>query len=148
MNTRKITITKNGEATTTVTNSELETSILAHTVALSLEGGDTLALSGELGAGKTAFVKGLAEALEVTHTITSPTFVVMKVYNIPDAKNDITTLCHVDAYRLSSGQDLEDIGIRDYMSAPHVITVIEWADRVKDIIPEDAIWMRFEHLGE
>ncbi len=144
MDTRTITTTLAGKSIPITSHSEEETFEIAQTVADSLQGGDVLALSGELGAGKTAFVKGLAEALGVSHTITSPTFVVMKVYDVP-AHETITTLCHVDAYRLSSGNDLEDIGIGDYMGAPNTITVIEWAKRVKDIIPEDAIWMTFEH---
>lgn len=144
METRIIAVTKNGETATMVSRSEAETYAFAKTFSTSLRGGDVLALSGELGAGKTAFVKGLAQALGVCDTVTSPTFVVMKIYRLP-FDNPIETLCHVDAYRLSSGRDLEDIGIGDYMGSPNNITIIEWAERVKDIIPSSAIWMKFEH---
>ncbi|MEK7102804.1 MAG: tRNA (adenosine(37)-N6)-threonylcarbamoyltransferase complex ATPase subunit type 1 TsaE, partial [Patescibacteria group bacterium] len=91
MDTRTITTTLAGKSIPITSHSEEETFEIAQTVADSLQGGDVLALSGELGAGKTAFVKGLAEALGVSHTITSPTFVVMKVYDVP-AHETITTL--------------------------------------------------------
>lgn len=145
MDTRTITITNDGVINTVVSHSEKETYEIAKDIASQLKGGETLSLTGDLGAGKTLFTKGLADTLDISHTITSPTFVVMKVYQVTAEHNDISTLCHVDAYRLTSGHDLEDIGIKDYLDDKHAVTVIEWAKRVTDIIPNNAIWIHFEH---
>ncbi|MDP2656573.1 MAG: tRNA (adenosine(37)-N6)-threonylcarbamoyltransferase complex ATPase subunit type 1 TsaE [bacterium] len=145
MNTRTITISKNSEIHTVITHSEPETYGYAQKLVSKFSGGDVLALTGDLGAGKTAFTKGIAKALGVKNTVTSPTFVIMKIYDVPAGHDTISQLCHVDAYRLTSGHDLEDIGIKDYMNDKHTITIIEWAEHIKDIIPPDAIWIHFEH---
>ena len=120
-----------------VTNSEKQTFNLGLKFAQNLQGGEIIGLIGELGAGKTVFIKGLSRGLGIKKTITSPTFVLMKVYQIQNKK--IKNLCHVDAYRLKSGQDLIDIGIKDYLGKSNAVTVIEWADRVKSILPKNKI---------
>ena len=98
-----------------------------------------MALIGELGSGKTVLIKGMAQGLGIKKIITSPTFVLMKVYKIENCKLKIENLVHVDAYRLKSGQDLIDIGIKDWLEKPDTVTVIEWAERVKDILPKKTI---------
>lgn len=124
---------------------EKDTFKLAKQIASNLRGGETLALIGDLGAGKTTFTKGLAKALGLDpDAITSPTFVLMKVYQLSKPKHGIQTLVHIDAYRLSKGGELIDIGLLDYMGQPGVVTVIEWADRVADVIPSQAIKLSFE----
>lgn len=115
-----------------ITCSEKETFSLAQKFAKILHGGETLLLIGDLGSGKTAFTKGIAKGLGVNKTVTSPTFVLMKNYQGKKYK-----LVHVDAYRLENGQGLINIGIDDYFNEGNCVTVIEWADRVKDIWPED-----------
>jgi len=119
------------------TLSEKQTFNLGLKFAQNLQGGEIIGLIGELGAGKTVFIKGLSRGLGIKKTITSPTFVLMKVYQIQNKK--IKNLCHVDAYRLKSGQDLIDIGIKDYLGKSNAVTVIEWADRVKSILPKNKI---------
>lgn len=106
--------------------------------AKTLKGGETIGLIGDLGAGKTVFIKGLAQGLGIKQIITSPTFVLMKVYKIK-AKVKIKNLVHVDAYRLKNGRDLIDIGLKDWLGRPDTITVIEWADQVKSVLPKDKI---------
>lgn len=123
------------------TKSEKQTLNLGKKFALELKGGEVIGLIGELGAGKTVFIKGLAQGLNIKNIITSPTFVLMKVYKI---KGPIKNLCHVDAYRLKSAQDLIDIGIKDYLNKKTVVTVIEWADQVKNILPKNKILVKIK----
>jgi len=96
---------------------------------------------GDLGSGKTAFTKGLASGLGVEKIITSPTFVLMKNY-----QGNKFSLAHIDAYRLSNSDELEAIGVDDYIKNKKCITVIEWADRVRDIWPSDCIEINFKTL--
>lgn len=114
----------------------------AQKLARELQGGQVVALYGQLGAGKTVFVKALAEELGITENITSPTFVLMKVYSLDNgaAKNFI----HVDCYRLDRAEDLSDIGLSDYMGQPESIVVIEWADKIKNL-PADAIRVEIDY---
>ncbi len=119
-----------------------------------LKGGEIIGLVGELGAGKTIFVKGLAAGLGIKKNITSPTFVLMKIYPIKlprhgrgsssagfntvnkITKTQISNLIHIDAYRLKSAKDILAIGAQEYLGRIGAITVIEWADRVKKILPK------------
>lgn len=126
-----------------VTYSEKQTFNFGKKVAKKLSGSEVIALIGELGAGKTIFIKGLAAGLGIKKTITSPTFVLFKLYRIKDKtdlqKSRVKYLAHVDAYRLSRAQDLIDIGLKDWLDRLDTVTVIEWADRVKDILPKNTI---------
>ena len=128
-----------------ITLSEKQTLGLGKKIAKELKGGETIALIGELGAGKTIFTKGIADGLRIKKIITSPTFVLMKVYPIDLKKNNkIKTLCHIDAYRLNSGKDLIDIGINDYLGQKNTVTIIEWADQIEDILPINTIFVKIE----
>ena len=102
-----------------------------------------VALEGELGAGKTTFIKGFSKALGIREKVHSPTFVLIHRHKIR-GKN----LYHVDAYRLKSGKDLLKLGIKEIFANPKNIVLIEWADRVKRIIPKNAVWIRLEHLSK
>lgn len=126
-----------------ITHSEKETREVAEAFARRLKGGEVLALNGDLGAGKTAFVKGLAKGLGIRKAITSPTFVLMKVY--PVKSGTIRHFVHVDAYRLKGGASLRAIGLADYLGDPTAVVVIEWAERVRDILTKDALMLSFEH---
>ena len=110
-----------------------------------MKGGEVIALYGDLGAGKTVFVRGLAAGLGVKDIIKSPTFVIMKCY-----KGARLNLCHIDAYRLQTGVELEDIGAMDFFGKPNVITVIEWAERIPELLEKSAklIKVRIEHLDK
>lgn len=100
-----------------------------------LHGGEVIGLVGELGAGKTAFVKAVAAALGVQGEVRSPTFILMQLFECGDAgrKKGVQRLCHVDAYRLENSRDLTAIGFHDYAGHPDVVTFVEWADRVPEI---------------
>jgi len=131
---------------------EQETLRAGAAFAKKLHGGDIVLLHGELGAGKTTFVKGMAKELGVKETITSPTFALMNVYRIPNdeiprlrpasrdfARDDITAaaqqLCHIDTYRLKNADELRAIGAEDYIGEPHTITVIEWPEKIATLLP-------------
>lgn len=114
-----------------ISHSLEETFALGKELAATLQGGEILALSGNLGAGKTALVQGLAVGLGVKAKVNSPTFTIMKLY--PAKKEKIKQLCHIDAYRLSSGQELFDIGVEDYFVKADTVSAVEWAERVKSV---------------
>ena len=93
-----------------------------------------VALSGELGAGKTAFVKGIAKALGLSETVTSPTFVIEKIYYLENM-HPYTHLVHLDCYRLESGKELLSIGWNETATDPENLIFLEWPEKVEDILP-------------
>lgn len=111
-------------------------------------------LSGHLGAGKTAFVKAIAEGLGVKEVVTSPTFVVMKIYEVDMAENAaFKRLIHIDAYRLERREDLEALRFEEIVADPHNLVMIEWPENVglaSDSVGGDSsrgglnVWLRFE----
>lgn len=128
-------------------NNEKETLEIAKTIARSFKGGDIISLIGDLGAGKTVFTKGIGLALGVGSVIKSPTFTLMNVY---EAKNSqgIEMICHIDAYRLKSSKDLLAIGAEEYFENGCVLTIIEWGDKAKDILPKNAKIINITALTE
>lgn len=103
-------------------------------------------LSGELGAGKTTFTQGIARALGVEETVSSPTFVLEKIYTLEDKA--FTHLIHIDAYRLNDEHELDVLGWSDIVSDPGNLIVLEWPERVSSRIPPDAIAIRFDIEGD
>ena len=107
-----------------------------------------LALVGNLGAGKTTFVQGFLRELGVRSKITSPTFVLIKRYRLKCSL--LHDLCfmnayHIDAYRIKKPKELLDLGIKEILKNPENIVLIEWADRIKKILPGNPVWIKFEH---
>ena len=96
-----------------------------------------ITLSGELGAGKTALVKECARILGVTQTITSPTFVVMKSYEIP-THTRFTTLTHIDAYRIDAEDEMRVLGFESLLADTQKLLCIEWPEKIASLIPSDA----------
>ncbi len=129
------------------TTSDKQTFALGKKFASTLRGGEVIALDGELGAGKTVFVKGLAAGLGITATVHSPTFILMKPYAVKKNKS-ITTLLHIDAYRLKDAAQLEGIGIEDYLEEPTCVTVIEWAQKVQALLPKKYIQMTLKSVAQ
>jgi len=106
-------------------------------------------LYGNLGAGKTSFTQGVALALGILDTINSPTFVIEKIYAIPE-KEDAQTfshLIHIDAYRLDKSEEMLRLGWGEIISNPLNLIIIEWPERIADIMPEH-IQVKFEHVSE
>jgi tRNA threonylcarbamoyladenosine biosynthesis protein TsaE len=132
-----------GKSIEIITESANETFVLAREIGEKLREGDILALSGELGSGKTCFTAGLARGLGVSenYQITSPTFTLINEY---PAK---CTLYHFDVYRLNDCSDMENLGYDEYFSGKGVV-VIEWAEKIVQIIPESAIFIEFEYIDD
>lgn len=104
-----------------------------------------LALTGPLGSCKTTFTQLLAKELGIKRDVKSPTFMVMHLHKLiaNSYKPKATTLCHVDAYRLNDPHELEAIGLYDYLGQPEAITVVEWAERIKEALPPQTKWLKF-----
>ena len=102
-----------------------------------------LALRGELGSGKTTFVQGLFRGLRLNTHAKSPTFVLMR--RVPLKRPPFTSLFHIDAYRLRSSGDLIALGLKAILDNPRNLLIVEWADRVKGIVPKGTVWVTFHH---
>jgi tRNA threonylcarbamoyladenosine biosynthesis protein TsaE len=107
-------------------------------------GAAVLALSGDLGAGKTAFVQALADALGARGPVQSPTYVIMKKHELA-ASSPWRTLAHIDAYRLAGAADLSAIGWGNLVADPTVLIALEWPERVLGALPASAVPIKFEH---
>ena len=138
---------------TIITNSEQDTYDFALKFAANLKGGEVIGLMGDLGSGKTIFTKGLAMGIGIKQAITSPTFVLMRLYEIRgadkniEAKNKIKRFCHIDAYRTKDELDIVSIGAEDFMGQEDTVTVVEWADKIRDILPRRTQYIHFEFQG-
>jgi len=132
---------------TIITKSDKETFDFARDFSKNLGGGEVIFLEGDLGAGKTVFAKGLSEGLGYEKNVSSPTFVLMRVYEFEKNKK-IKTICHVDAYRLGSEKELLDIGIKDYINEPKTVVIIEWSERIKKRIADKVIKIKISFKSE
>ena len=123
------------------THSEQETEALGERLARCLRSGAVVALYGDLGAGKTAFVRGMARGLEIRESVSSPTFTIVNEY--PGAP----ALFHFDMYRLKNAEELYGIGWEDYLDRDGII-VTEWTENVEEAIPADAVRVTIGRTGE
>ena len=119
--------------------SEEDTRKLGLAIAEAAEAGDVVALIGDLGTGKTALTRYIAEGLGVTNTISSPTFTIVKEY-----KSGRMPLYHFDVYRLGDSEEFLDIGAEEYLYGDG-LCVIEWADIVEDVLPEKTVTISIEY---
>lgn len=101
------------------------------------QGATLVTLSGELGAGKTTFTKGVAKALGVGEIVNSPTFVLEKIYQLPKQGHDVSfkRLVHIDAYRLEKGSDLAPLGLDEIIQDSKNLILLEWPEKVADALP-------------
>jgi len=106
-----------------------------------------ICLHGDLGAGKTTFVQGLAKELEIKETINSPTFLIMKKYS-SIKKNKKYILYHFDCYRISDHQEILDLGWEEIINGENNIIVIEWPEKIKKILPGERLDVKFEFIDE
>lgn len=125
----------------TLVEFEAEAARFARSLAPSSLGATLVTLSGELGAGKTAFTKAVARALGVEEVVTSPTFVLEKIYLLPsgDSPSKFERLIHIDAYRLSKGSDLASLGFDELMLDAGNLILLEWPERVMDALPAPSV---------
>ncbi len=103
-----------------------------------------LGLKGELGSGKTTFLQGFAEGLGIKEKILSPTFVIIKKYKIKNLKVKSKNFIHIDCYRARNPKEILSLGFKEIVSDPQNIIAIEWAEKIRKIIPEEAIWIKLE----
>ena len=135
----------------TITTSNFkETQQLGFDFANRLKGGDVVALYGDLGSGKTTFVQGLAKGLSIERPIISPTFIIMRMYKLGNRKKGIGSrnFYHVDLYRVSNETDVQGVGLMELMADPENIIVIEWPDKIENLLPDKRINIYFEYLGD
>lgn len=124
------------------THSVRETEQFARQFAARLSGGETLLLNGEMGAGKTHFVKGLAAGLGIEDVVTSPTFALHNSYD------GILTLNHFDFYRLDDSAEAELLGLNEFFGRQGAVAAIEWGERVSDLLPRGCIVVDIAKMGD
>jgi len=129
-------------STETVTSSPEETEALGERLARTLDPGAVVALIGELGAGKTCFIRGLVRGLGVTTGATSPTFVLINEYR------GRVLVHHADLYRVESLAEIVDLGLPELFAAADAVTVVEWADKLGALLPADAIRVHIDGAGD
>ena len=122
-----------------LSNSFLQTLEIGEKYAKTLKKGDVVLLKGEMGAGKTAFTKGVAKGLNINKEILSPTYAYMNDYD--------GVLYHYDCYRLTSGEDAEALGLTDYFYADGVC-VIEWSENISDVLPKNTKLVTIEKISD
>ena len=123
--------------------SEQETKDLAEKIGATLKGGEVFQLVGDVGAGKTTFVKGLAKGLSIEDEVQSPSFTISRVYEARDA----IQLVHYDFYRLTDAGIMAN-ELSEMINDPKMVTVIEWADIVEGVLPESHYTVSFESPSE
>jgi tRNA threonylcarbamoyladenosine biosynthesis protein TsaE len=126
----------------TIKLDQIKTAAVA--LAKQLKGGEILALIGPLGSGKTTFTKALGKALKVKHPITSPTFTLMHVFPAKLASKKPIIFYHLDLYRTKSFREVKALGLTEIWGNKDVVTVIEWADKIKKHLPKRTFFIYFE----
>lgn len=144
---------------TIITKSSEETQKLGEELAKRMKGGEVVCLTGELGSGKTTFTQGFLKELGSKGPYTSPTFLIMKQYRLGthNAKrgtldsrftiHDLRFVYHFDAYRVDE-KDILNLGWKEIISDEKNIVIVEWAERIRKIIPKNAVWIKFEWVSE
>ena len=107
-----------------------------------LQAGDVICLQGDLGAGKTTFVQGIAQGWGSQDSVSSPTFIIVNVYR----RGDEARLFHMDAYRLDSTSEAEELDLDSMLAQGPLL--VEWPERMNGLIPHERLWIRLEHIGE
>ena len=125
-----------------LSSSERETKRFARKFAKHLKAGDTVALLGVLGTGKTTFAKGLALGLGLKSRVASPSFVIFNTAKVPGQN---LRFYHFDLYRLAGQHDLIELGFSEILQDPQSIVVIEWPEKAKALLPQQTIFIKFQH---
>lgn len=107
-----------------------------------LQAGDVVCLQGDLGAGKTTFVQGVALGWGSQDSVSSPTFIIVNVYR----RGDEARLFHMDAYRLDSALEAAELDLEAMLAQGALL--IEWPERIQELLPDECLWIRFEHVDE
>lgn len=128
-----------------VTDNDRETFNFGLKLGKKCQGGEVFVLCGNLGAGKTKILQGLADGLGVRGRVTSPTFNILKIYK---ASGKVKSFCHIDAYRLKDEKDLIFLGVLEFLNSTETVTAIEWAEKVKKIWPRNAKLIKIKVVSE
>jgi len=128
-----------------ISNSELETKKIAQDFAKNLKSGDIICLDGDLGTGKTHFVKFIGEFFNIKQ-INSPTFILMKIYKIKN--NKIKQLIHFDLYRIKNLKETQDFSLKEYLQEKDSIIFIEWSKIIKKILPKKTKFIKIKYLNQ
>ena len=123
-----------------------ETKQLAERIAKDIKVGDVIALYGDLGSGKTTFTKFLVEALGFDVRVQSPTFVVARKYS--KSNGTLSTINHVDLYRMTKEEEVDDIGLEELFTEPDSITILEWPELAEDKLSSRTVKIKFTLLNE
>lgn len=132
---------------TYTTHSADETQAIAKKISSNLTGGAVILLSGDLGAGKTTFVQGFAEAFGITDPVRSPTFIIRQDFAVKN-NSAIARLVHIDLYRLNESSDLSTIDLDEVLTDPNTVTLVEWPERAGDYPWPPHIRIAFAHGAE
>ena len=134
-----------------ITNSAKQTQKIAELLVKTLIKTDNpstiFCLQGNLGAGKTTFIQGVAKALKIKEKITSPTFVLMKNFTIK-TKSPFSKLYHFDCYRFDKPEEILVLNFKEIIKNPKKLVFIEWPEKIKKFIPKNAIWINFKVVGK
>lgn len=103
----------------------------------------TIALTGDLGAGKTTFIQGFANGLGIKRSLLSPTFLIIRSYRLKTKNYKL--LYHIDCYRLKKPAELTTLGFKGILADPKNIILIEWAEKIKKLLPKNTLWLKFSH---
>ncbi len=105
-----------------------------------------MALSGDLGSGKTSFTQGAAKALGIKERVLSPTFIIERIYKIN--KKPFSLFVHIDCYRFKKSEEINALGWNELVKNPQAIIFVEWAEFIRKLIPKDAFWVKFAYTKE
>ncbi len=133
-----------------ITNSFEETQNLGKEFAKILKGGELIALYGNLGGGKTTFVQGLALGLGIKRRIISPTFIIIRSYKLRIKNHELRVMnfYHIDLYRVETLDDIRGLGIDEIIGNSNNIIAVEWAEKMRELLPKKRIDVRFEYIDE
>jgi len=132
-----------------ITKKSSETKKIAKDFAKDLkpqEKATVLGLKGDLGAGKTTFIQGIAEGLGIKEKVLSPTFVIMKRFKIP--REDFDNFYHIDCYRIKNEKDIEELNFKEIIKNPKNIIAIEWPERIKKALPKNTKFLEFKFIDQ
>ncbi|MBZ1345120.1 MAG: tRNA (adenosine(37)-N6)-threonylcarbamoyltransferase complex ATPase subunit type 1 TsaE [Candidatus Nealsonbacteria bacterium] len=114
-----------------------------------------IGLEGSLGGGKTTFLQGFARGLRIKEKILSPTFIIMRKFEIRPAllkglwqNSEFKNFYHIDCYRIEKPKEILDLGFKEIISNPQNIVTIEWAEKIKKVLPRNTIWINFEFIDK
>lgn len=133
-----------------ISNNYLQTQKIAEDFAKTLKGGEIVCLYGDLGAGKTTFTQGLARGLGVKNRIISPTFIIVRKYNIKNSNlsQNVKVFYHIDLYRVEDEKELDNLGMDEILADKNAVVVIEWAEKLGKKMPEKRVDIYLDNLDD